>query len=62
MVVLDSNFALGCRPRTDYTSIHISVYAMTNKYYSEPITFVLAYSICICENGGEWIQVTAVDV
>jgi len=48
MVVLDGNFALGCRPGTDYPYIHIlqcmleRIDAITNKVL-EPITFVPAY-------------------
>jgi hypothetical protein len=43
MVVLVGNFAVGCGPGTDYTSIHIfSMYA-TTKEVLELITFVLAY-------------------
>jgi len=47
MVVLDKDFALGCRPGTDYPKIHIfqcmleRTDALTNKVL-DPITFVLA--------------------
>jgi len=48
MVVLDGNFAPGCRPGTDFPSIHIfqcmlkRTDAITNEAL-ESITFVLAY-------------------
>jgi hypothetical protein len=48
MVVLNSNFALGCGPGKDYPSIHIfqcmleRIDVITNEVL-EPITFFLAY-------------------
>ena len=48
MIVLDGNFALGCRPGTDYPKIHIfqcmpeRTDAITNEVL-EQITFVPAY-------------------
>jgi len=48
MVVLDGNFALGCRPGTDYPKIHKfqCLLERTDGIMNEvlePITFVLAY-------------------
>ena len=35
MVVLDGNFAVGCRPGKDYPYTYISMYARTNRCYNE---------------------------
>jgi len=48
MAVLNGNFALGCAPGTDYSSIRVfqcmleRTDAITNEVL-EPVTFVLAY-------------------
>jgi len=33
--IFDGNFAVDCGPGTDYPSIHISMYARTNRCYNE---------------------------
>ena len=50
MIVLDSNFALGCGTETDYSYIHIFQCMLERtvavmKVVLEPITFVRAYPL-----------------